>query len=54
MEYAPPSGAGLAVEGCVQWWQHLDASSSTTSHGIGFTGISEAQRRAIQEIAALE
>jgi hypothetical protein len=38
----------------VQWWQHSHASSSTTSHGIAFTGVTDEERRAIQEIAALE
>jgi CheY-like chemotaxis protein len=54
MVYAPEAGSGLTIEGCVQWWQHPDASSSTTSHGIAFTGVSAEQQTRIKEIAALD
>jgi CheY-like chemotaxis protein len=52
--YSAGQGAPLAVDGCVQWWQHADPSSPATSVGISFTGVSAEQQRQIKEIAALE
>jgi len=54
MVYAPESGAGMTVEGRVQWWRRPDASCEMTCHGIAFAGVSADQRRKIQEIAFLE
>ena len=54
MVFAREAGTRLIIEGCVQWWQHPDPSSSTTSHGIAFTGVSAEQQQGIKEIAALD
>lgn len=52
--YAPEGSEALTLEGYVQWWQHADASSHATSHGIAFTGLSAEQQQRIKQIAALE
>jgi CheY-like chemotaxis protein len=52
--YTADPEAPLTVDGCVQWWRHPDASSTATSVGISFTGVSAEQQQRIKEIAALE